>query len=764
MAAPSTTVWGSAVTESTSAAKIGIYVALAGTGATSSTVTATIQVWLASKWSLIDSNYTFYFNNESTSATTVISDSLLPKINVTVATGSGWSDSNQVMLYEYSATYSRSSSDKTVNCAAKLKDIDRFSGKTMTVSTSYTIPALTAYTVSFNANGGTGAPSAMTKYRGVNLLLPTTVPTRSGYTFAGWATTSTATTATHQPGRYFGIDENTTLYAVWSTSTFTVTYNANGDSVSNMPLNQTKNAGSTLTLSSTKPTRTDYTFVGWGTSATATTASYQPGGSYTANASITLYAIWKSNFNEPRIENLKIYRCLSSDTSTPPTADDSGTNCYVYFDWATDFTPTIIQILYKKTTDSESSWQLYTVYASSSEFPSSELTNKRGTVALKLGSSYIGEEGFDPNENYDVRIRVLDEKTVTDITRFLPGVYYTIDFLSGGKGIAIGKQAENEGLDIAMDTKIDGSLTVNNIAITSANPTTTTTDTLNTWIAKGTSNHYISQLNCVNGQPNQWAFLLNFVYGANVHQIWLTQANGIMAHRGGNSTNGLSTTWRTILDSSNYSSYALPLTGGTVSGKTTFGAHVVMNNTVNSIGMIRQHQDFFSFFPSVADSGNGTSNTNRKGYIGFAGGTNNLYFYNSVSAGSNISNKTWTISSDKRLKKDIVDIADVYVKIWTELLPKIFRWNEVASNDTNYHFGLIAQDVIAAFEKYGLDYKDYGFVNSFTLPEDDTEYYGIAYDEYHMLTSLVVRKQQEKIDSLEERIEKLEKLILGQEE
>ena len=747
MAAPSTTVWGSAVTESTSAAKIGIYVALAGTGATSSTVTATIQVWLASKWSLLDSSYSFYFDNEATSASTKISD--VPKINVTVATGSGWSESNQVKLYETSFTFTRSSSDKTVNCAAKLKDIDRFSGKTMTVSTSYTIPALTAYTVSFNANGGTGAPSAMTKYRGVNLVLPTTVPTRSGYTFVGWATSSTATTATHQPGYNFGIDANTILYAVWSTSTFTVTYNANGDSVSNLPSNQTKNADSTLTLSSTTPTRTDYTFVGWGTSATATTASYQPGGSYTANASITLYAIWKSNFNAPRIENLKLYRVAEDDTASPPTATDTGTCVYVYFEWSTDFTPSVVGARFK-TTDA-TDWTACKFIASD-EFTSTELANKSGVISTTLTKSDLLID-LDPDTNYDFGVIVTDEKSTTVITRTLTGNYYTIDFLNGGKGIAIGKSAENEGLDIAMDTTIDGSLTVKNIAITSVNPTTTTTDTQATWKAKGTSNHYISLNDSVNGQPNQWAFLLNFVYGDNIHQIWLSQANGVMAHRGGNASS-FATTWRVNLDSSNYSSYALPLSGGTTTG------YVKLGNSVNALGYIRQHRDYFGFFSSSADA---QANTNRLGWVGY-NDTSNFSVVNGQSSGSNITNKAWTTSSDRRLKKDIDNLSDIYINIWNELLPKIFRWNEVSSNDCYYHFGLIAQDVIAAFEKYGLDYKEYGFVNSFTLPEDDTEYYGIAYDEYHMLTSLVVRKQQEKINSLEERIEKLEKLILGQEE
>lgn len=73
--------------------------------------------------------------------------------------------------------------------------------------------------------------------------------------------------------------------------TYTVSYNANGGS--GAPGNQTKTWGSNLTLSSTKPTRSGYNFLGWGTSSGATSASYQPGGIYSSNSGITLYAIWQ---------------------------------------------------------------------------------------------------------------------------------------------------------------------------------------------------------------------------------------------------------------------------------------------------------------------------------------------------------------------------------------------------------------------------------------------------------------------------------------
>ena len=112
----------------------------------------------------------------------------------------------------------------------------------------------------------------------------------AGYTFKGWSTDSSATTATYQSGGKATRSGNTRLYAVWEANTYNVQFNANGGT--GAPSAQTKTYGQTLTLSSTVPTRTNYTFLGWSTSNTATTPTYTAGGSYTANASATLYAVW----------------------------------------------------------------------------------------------------------------------------------------------------------------------------------------------------------------------------------------------------------------------------------------------------------------------------------------------------------------------------------------------------------------------------------------------------------------------------------------
>ena len=147
------------------------------------------------------------------------------------------------------------------------------------------------YTLTYNANGGSGAPSNQTSNG--NITLSTVKPTRSGYAFLGWATISNATTAQYQPGATYNLTANSTLYAVWKQNpvTYILTYNANGGS--GAPANQTGNGN--ITLSAVSPKRNDYTFLGWATISNATTAQYQPGATYNLIANSALYAVWQKN-------------------------------------------------------------------------------------------------------------------------------------------------------------------------------------------------------------------------------------------------------------------------------------------------------------------------------------------------------------------------------------------------------------------------------------------------------------------------------------
>ena len=292
MAAPSSTVWGSIVGNY---AKLGIYTSVSST-ATSSTVS--IEVWFWTKYGCSDSNNTYYFNNNASSATT---SKGAVTINHTVSSGEGWSTSNQTKIGSYSYSYTRGASDVKYNCAAKVTGFEADALNTsdvISVSTSYTIPVLSSYTVSFNANGGSGAPSSQTKTYGVTLTLSSTKPTRSNYTFLGWGKTSSDTSASYSAGSSYTSNADITLYAIWR-APVSLNYIANGGS--GAPSNQNDyiynaTTSKSFTISSTTPTRSGYNFLGWSTSSTATSPDYSPNGSVLVSAgkSVTLYAVWSA--------------------------------------------------------------------------------------------------------------------------------------------------------------------------------------------------------------------------------------------------------------------------------------------------------------------------------------------------------------------------------------------------------------------------------------------------------------------------------------
>ncbi len=110
----------------------------------------------------------------------------------------------------------------------------------------------------------------------------------------------------------------------------TVNYNANGGS--GAPESQNKYNTVDLTLSSTKPTRTGYAFVSWNTSSDGSGTSYQPESKYTANESVTLYAIWKGTDTTPPTCTLSIDASSGKIVADPK--DDKG---LAYYGWKSDY-------------------------------------------------------------------------------------------------------------------------------------------------------------------------------------------------------------------------------------------------------------------------------------------------------------------------------------------------------------------------------------------------------------------------------------------
>lgn len=170
-----------------------------------------------------------------------------------------------------------------------------------TASVLVTIPAAEHHTVKFNANGGSGAPGNQTKWYGEILTLSKDVPTRSGFTFKGWATSSSSTTVAYAAGAQYGQDADITLYAVWqSNDKMTINFDANGGS--GAPSSITHSKYTTTTLPSTMPTLSGSYFLGWSTSKNGK-VEYGVGWFYTNDSfsdgsSITLYAVWATGASD----------------------------------------------------------------------------------------------------------------------------------------------------------------------------------------------------------------------------------------------------------------------------------------------------------------------------------------------------------------------------------------------------------------------------------------------------------------------------------
>lgn len=139
-------------------------------------------------------------------------------------------------------------------CTRTGYSFDGWSGSYTNVTSNRTITAQWAtdtYTITYNANGGAGAPSSQTKTHGQTLVITNSTPTT--------------------PKRY------------------TITYNSNGGSIS-QPSKQV-----------------DCEFNSWNTSANGSGTKYNSGSNYTANASDTLYAQWDNpnagSLPEPSLAN-----------------------------------------------------------------------------------------------------------------------------------------------------------------------------------------------------------------------------------------------------------------------------------------------------------------------------------------------------------------------------------------------------------------------------------------------------------------------------
>lgn len=160
-------------------------------------------------------------------------------------------------------------------------------GKLITIDEEEFNNMLTSSIVTFDANGGTVDETSKVVYYGQSYgTLPT--PTREYYTFLGWYTDKTSGTLITEDTIVSALT-NQTLYAQWKENTYTLTFNANGGSVTETSRIATcGKAIGTLPI----PTRDYYTFNGW---YTAASGGVKVTSSTIFNTATTIYAQWTQN-------------------------------------------------------------------------------------------------------------------------------------------------------------------------------------------------------------------------------------------------------------------------------------------------------------------------------------------------------------------------------------------------------------------------------------------------------------------------------------
>ena len=166
------------------------------------------------------------------------------------------------------------------------------------------------YVVKYDLNGGSGtAPQNIVLPQYGTELERTFVvqngrPWKTGASLLGWSTNQSATTADYVSGDRVVVDGDITLYAIWETKTYTLTYNANGGQ--GAPLQVTnKKIGDKVMISDVIPTKTGKAFKGWAKSATATIGKYNGGDEFTIKGDSILYAVWGEDDGAIYIETVK---------------------------------------------------------------------------------------------------------------------------------------------------------------------------------------------------------------------------------------------------------------------------------------------------------------------------------------------------------------------------------------------------------------------------------------------------------------------------
>ena len=213
--------------------------------------------------------------------------------------------SSRVPTYDgyYFLGWAKTADTLIVSCSPNAKVTALTSENAATVCL-YAVWVADPYSIVYYANGGSSAPAAQ---NGVGYAeskdLSADTPTWEGHSFLGWATDPNATEILYVPGasvQYIIADKDKQLklYAVWTTNTYTIVYDAN-QGVDAPAERAGVLYGTSISLSDQIPNRDEFTFLGWAKTADAKNAEFTASAEVSNlvsdnGGSITLYAVWRA--------------------------------------------------------------------------------------------------------------------------------------------------------------------------------------------------------------------------------------------------------------------------------------------------------------------------------------------------------------------------------------------------------------------------------------------------------------------------------------
>lgn len=148
------------------------------------------------------------------------------------------------------------------------------------------------YTITYNANGGTGTMEDGAKNCGEDYTIAKNGFTpQDGYAFVGWNTQSDGSGTAYAAGSTYSTDADLALYAQWSNVSYTVTFDPGSGTVTPASL-----SGVTINLSELTVTPPDgWTLYGWALEATDGATNSAPeivSNPYSPTGDVTLYAVY----------------------------------------------------------------------------------------------------------------------------------------------------------------------------------------------------------------------------------------------------------------------------------------------------------------------------------------------------------------------------------------------------------------------------------------------------------------------------------------